>query len=149
VHYRLSHKKLSAISALSVSPKRKHIALYLQFRERSFKAPDVQEFLKHLLNHVRGPVILLWDSGPIHTDGDVQAFIEEHPRLHCEYFPGYAPELNPAEFIWTQADAALANSAPEALKELKALLSKSKRRLCNSQQLLWSCILASDLPWTR
>jgi putative transposase len=92
--------------------------------------------------------MLLWDSGPIHTDGGVQAFIEQHPRLHCEYFPGYAPELNPAEFVWTQADAALANSASEDLKELKTLLGKSKRRLCNSQQLLWSCILASDLPWT-
>jgi len=148
VHYLFSHKKLSALSALSVSPQRKHIALYLQFRGRSFKAPDVQEFLKQLLKHLRGPIILLWDSGPIHTDGGVQAFIERHPRLHCEHFPGYAPELNPAEFVWTQADATLANSTPEDLKELKTLLGKSKRRLHNSQQLLWSCIQAADLPWT-
>jgi transposase len=149
VHYRLSHQKLSAISALSVSPKRKHIALYLQFRPRAFKAPDVQAFLAELLRQVRGPVILLWDRGPIHTDGGVQAFIEKHPRLQCEYFPGYAPELNPAEFVWSQADAALANSAPEDLKELRTRLNKSKRRLHNSQQLLWSCIWASDLPWTH
>lgn len=149
VRHLLSHKKLSAMSALSISPKRKHIALYLQFRQQAFKALDVRVFLTELLRQIRGPVILVWDRSPIHTDGGVQAFMEQHSRLHCEYFPGYAPELNPAEFVWAQADAALANSAPEDLKELRTQLNKSKRRLHNSQQLLWSCIWASDLPWTR
>lgn len=88
VHHLLSHKKLSAISALAVSPACKHIALYLQFRPRAFKAPDVQAFLEELLTHIRGPIILLWDRGPIHTDRRVQAFIVQHPRLQCEYFPG-------------------------------------------------------------
>jgi len=147
VHYRLDHKKLSAINALSVSPKRKHIALYIRFQSQSFHGPDVLRFLKHLLKHLRGPVVLLWDRGRIHRDGDVQTFIENHPRLHVEEFPGYAPELNPAEYVWMQADSALANSAPEEIAELKTMLVTTKRKLRRSQDLLWACIYASDLPW--
>jgi transposase len=147
VHYRLDHKKLSAINALAVSPKRKHMALYIRFQKHNFKGPDVLRFLKHLLKQLHGPVILLWDRGRIHRDGMVQSFIENHLRLHVEEFPGYAPELNPAEYVWMQADSALANSAPEELTELKTMLLTTKRKLHNSQALLWACIYASDLPW--
>src|SRR2546427_11305691 len=34
-------------------------------------------------------------------------------------------------------------------KDLKRLLGSSLRKLKSSQLLLWSCIYASDLPWTR
>lgn len=143
----LKHKKISSINALAVSPKRKRVALYLHFRSRSIKGPDVKRFLCHLLKHLRGPIVLLWDQGSIHRHGEVKAFIQAHPRLVVEEFPAYAPELNPAEYVWCQSDSALANSAPEELSELKAMLITTKRRLCNSQELLWSCIYASDLPW--
>lgn len=147
IRYCFKHTKISAISALAVSPKRKHIALYLQFRRRSFKGTDVNQFLQELLKHVRGPIILLWDGGRIHRHRAVKASCAQHPRLHVEEFPGYAPELNPAEYVWCQSDSALANSMPEDLVELQTLLRASKRRLARSQNLLWSCIYASDLPW--
>lgn len=147
IRYCFKHSKISAINALAVSPKRKRIALYLQFRRRSFKGPDVKRFLQYLLKHVRGPIILLWDKGRIHRDQEVNAWCEAHPRLQVEEFPGYAPELNPAEYVWCQSDSAVANSAPEELDELNAMLVNTKRRLSRSQALLWSCIYASDLPW--
>lgn len=147
VRYLLKHEKISAISALAVSPKRKRIALYLQFRSKAFKGPDVKRFLEHLLKHLRGPIMLLWDQGSIHKHAEVKEFVECHPRLQIEEFPGYAPELNPAEYVWCQSDSALANSRPEELTKLKAMLTTTKRRLRNSQRLLWSCIEASDLPW--
>jgi hypothetical protein len=43
----------------------------------------------------------------------------------------------------------LANSAPQNEKELTHRLRSSIRNLTSSQSLLWSCIYASDLPWTR
>jgi hypothetical protein len=42
IRYCFKHTKISAISALAVSPKRKHIALYMHFHRRSFKGPDVK-----------------------------------------------------------------------------------------------------------
>jgi transposase len=147
VAYCFNHAKISAMSALALSPKRHKIALDLQFRRRSFKGPNVKRFLQHLLLQLRGPIILLWDRGQIHRHHQVKAFLQAHPRLSVEEFPGYAPELNPAEYVWCQTDPALANSAPEELDELKPMLVAAKRRLRRSQDLLWSCIYASDLPW--
>lgn len=141
--------RISSVSTLAVSPKRKRVALYLRCRARNLNGLDIRDFLKYLLRHLRGPVVLLWDRGPIHRRKEVKEFIRQRTRLHVEFFPAYAPELNPAEFVWCQADKALANTAPEDLDELKGLLRSSVRRIRNSQKLLWSCIYASDLPWSR
>lgn len=149
VRYVYKQDRLSAISALAVSPHRRRVALYLRLRTRNLTGLDVRAFLHHLLRHLRGPVVLLWDRGPIHRRKEVKQWITAHPRLHVEEFPAYAPELNPAEFVWAQTDRALANSAPATRGQLHGLLRTSVRRIRGAQPLLWSCIYASDLPWSR
>jgi putative transposase len=94
-------------------------------------------------------VVLLWDGGSIHLRKEVKQYIAKHRRLRVERFPAYAPELNPAEYVWGQTDRSLANSAPQDLSELSNLLRRSERKLRGSQKLLWSCIYASKLPWAR
>jgi putative transposase len=125
------------------------VALYLRCRPRNLSGLDIRAFLQHLLRHLRGPVDLLWDRGPIHRRREVRACLANHPRLSVHHFPAYAPELNPAEYVWAQADHQLANGAPDDLRELRHRLDGATRRLRRSQGLLWSCIYASDLPWTR
>ena len=149
VHYFYKQDRISAISALAVSPKRRRLALYLQLRTHNLTGLDVRAFLQYLLRHLRGPVVLLWDRGTIHRRREVTQWLKNHPRLRVEDFPAYAPELNPAEYVWNQADRALANSAPTDLVQLNGMLRNSVRRIRGSQTLLWSCIYASDLPWTR
>ena len=140
--------KISAISAISVSPRRRRLALYARFYpERNIRSPEVAAFLQQLLTHLRGPLVLLWDGGRPHKSALVQAFLDRHPRVHPSRFPGYAPELNPDEFVWCHLKRALANSVPEDLRHLKRLLHPPLQRLRQSQRLLWSCIYASDLPW--
>ena len=94
-------------------------------------------------------MVLLWDQGPIHRRKEVRVFLEQHPRVHPEHFPAYAPELNPAEYVWCQSDSRLANGAPENVVELRRSLQSALRRIRSSQRLLWSCIYASDLPWVQ
>jgi len=149
VYHLYKHDRLSAITARAVSPRRTHLAVYLQFRARAFDGLDVRAFLMHLLRHLRGPIVLLWDQGTIHRRREVTHFLRRHPRVQVEYFPGYAPELNPAEFVWTRGDHSLANSAPPNLAALHQMLHRSYRRLRESQRLLWACVFASDLPWDR
>lgn len=132
-----------------MSPRRRRVALYLRCRDHNFTGLDIQAFLRHLLRHLRGPIDLLWDRGPIHRRREVREFLVHHPRLHVHYFPAYAPELNPAEYVWAHADHALANGAPDDLHELRERLADATRRLRRSQPLLWACIYAANLPWTR
>ncbi|MGH7255406.1 MAG: transposase [bacterium] len=149
VRYCYKQDRISAISALAVSPKHRRVALYLMLRRRNLTGLDVRAFLQHLLRHLRGPVVLLWDRGTIHRRREVTQWITAHPRLQVEEFPAYAPELNPAEYVWAQADRALANSAPTDLDQLTGMLRYTAQRLRHSQALLWSCMYASDLPWPR
>ena len=110
---------------------------------------EVRAFLRALLAHLRGAVVLLWDAGSIHQRRLVQAYLAAHPRVQPESFPTYAPELNPAEHVWTHLDRALANGAPDDLGDLRGRLHSSLWRLRHSQDLLWACIEASELPWKR
>lgn len=107
----------------------------------------MKAFLEALLGHLRGRVVLLWDGGPIHKGKVVQECLSAHRRLRVEGFPAYAPELNPAEFVWAKADRALANRAAGNVEELRGQLWNAARRVKDSQRLLWSCLQASELPW--
>jgi len=121
----------------------------VHFHPTTIPGVEVIRFLRHLLRHLRGEVVLLWDGGPIHKRRIVREFLRRRPRLHVYPFPAYAPELNPDEFVWTNAKKALSNSAPEDIGALAHSLRRSLRRLRRSQHLLWSCIFASELPWPR
>jgi hypothetical protein len=48
----------------------------------------VVEFLKHLMRHIPGPMILIWDRLSAHKSRMAQNFIaEQHGRIHPEYVP--------------------------------------------------------------
>lgn len=147
VRHSYKRDKLSAISAVSVSPTRTRVGLYMHLHADNITGTEVVAFLRALLRHLRGPVDLLWDGGSIHKRGDVTVFLRRNPRLTVHRFPAYAPELNPDEFVWTKMKNDLANGMPEDLRQLDAQLRHSFTRLHGSQKLLWSCIFHSDLPW--
>jgi len=141
--------KLSALSAIAVSPKRQHLALYARFHpDKNLGSADTAAFLRQLARHRRGHVIVLWDGGHQHKGEPVGAFRRRHPCWILHRFPGYAPERNPDEFVWNLLKRAVANSNPQDLAHLKRLIHGPLMRLRQSQKLLWSCIYASDLPWT-
>jgi transposase len=147
VRHSYKRDKLSAISAVSVTPRRVRVGLYMHVYSDNITGAEVVLFLRHLLRHLRGPIELLWDGGSIHQREDVRSFLRRNPRLHTQRFPAYAPELNPDEFVWTKMKDDLANGGPEDLHALNAQLRRAFRRLHGSQQFLWSCIFAADLPW--
>ena len=139
--------KVSAVSSLVVSPKHRHVRLLCRFHKANMKTAEVIAFLRYLLAHVRGEILLLWDRIPLHRAGKVKAFLKEHRRLHVAPFPAYAPELNPDEYVWTYLKASLANRLANDSPQLMQYLRTPLRKLQQSQALLWSRIRLSKLPW--
>src|SRR5260370_22252576 len=95
--------RISAISAITVSPVRQRLGLCFQLlpTNTNAKAADVVDFLRHLKATLGGPLTVLWDRHGIHRKaGVVQAYLAQHPEIVTEDFPGYAPELNPDEQVW-------------------------------------------------
>jgi putative transposase len=138
--------KISVISGISMSPRRRRFGLYYRMQTANIRRPDCCAFLRQLLRHLRGPVIVLWDNGRIHKGPPIQDVCRAFPRLRLEFFPAYAPELNPDEGVWTLAKSALANGRPDGIAALRAHVRTSLRSIRRSQRKLRGCITQSDLP---
>ena len=65
---------------------------------------NATRFLKLLRNFMRrrrSPVFLVLDGHPAHTAKAVAQYVQGlSGRLEVHFLPGYAPELNPDEFVW-------------------------------------------------
>ena len=146
LRHRYRRDKISAISAVTLSARRRRLGLYVHFHpDQNITHVEVAVFLRALLRHLRGQVIVLWDGGPIHKGPEVRRLRARCPRLHVERFPGYAPELNPDEFVWAYLKTALANGQPDSLRDLLAALCRLTRRVRKRPDLLRSFVTASDL----
>lgn len=144
--HRYRHDRISVISGVSVSPERRHVGLYYQLHRKNIHQSEACDFLRLLLRHLRGPVIVIWDNGNIHKGDPVRALCREFPRLRLERFPPYAPELNPDEGVWRLTKRTLANGRPDDIDELDLYLTSVLEQLRDSQRLLRSCIEHSELP---
>lgn len=144
--YSYKHDRISALAALTISAVRKNMGLYVRFQQDNFNAVNVAKFLRTLLRHLRGEVILLWDQGKIHKGPAMAELLEAYPRLHIEWFPGYAPELNPVEQIWKDFKGHTANSLHFDQQDIRASLYANTRRVGSSQDKLRSFVLGSELP---
>jgi len=59
------------------------------------------ELLRHFMRGRRQPVFVVLDRHPAHIARAVAAYVESQKgRLELHFLPGYAPELNPDEFVW-------------------------------------------------
>jgi transposase len=135
------HDRVSVISGVSLSPKRRRCGLYFQYQlEKNLRAPDTCTFLRHLLRHLRGHVIVLCDRSRIHRGPLIRDLLARYPRLCIEYFPAYAPELNPDEGVWHRAKAEMANGCPDNGADLVRNVLTTLRRIRRSPAKLRSCI---------
>jgi transposase len=147
VHHLDRRDRVSAISAISVSPRRKRLNLFFQLHLKNIRQQQARDFLRHLLRHLRGHVYLLWDGGPAHTGRLVRDFARGVRRLHLVRFPGYAPELNPDEGVWKLAKGMLANGCPCDSIELLASVSTALHKIRRNPKNLRACIRHSGLPF--
>jgi transposase len=134
----LSRDHLSAISGITPEGK-----LYLKVQERAILGADVVRFLKHLLRHIPGKLLVLWDGAPIHRGQVVKEYLASGgaPRIHLEPLPGYAPELNSDEGIWNYLKRVeLKNVCCPNIPELRYELRKAKERLRHKTDVILGCI---------
>jgi transposase len=144
--HRYSHDKISAISALTISPGHKRLGLYFHLHLNNIGQEEVCSFVRSLLRHLRGNVVIVWDNSRTHKGSSVRDLCRRFPRLHLEAFPPYAPELNPDEGVWQHLKRSLSNGRPDNLDELIDALICGLERLKGSPSLLKAFVRHSTLP---
>jgi transposase len=145
-HRQGGRDKISVISGISLSLRRHRLSLYYLLFFDNIGQEEVCRFLRELLRHLSGPLIVLLDRSSTHKGDPVEHLQRQHRRLHLEYFPPYAPELNPDEGVWSLAKRELTNSCPRDVDELMEDILRSIDDIRASPKKLRGCILQSDLP---
>jgi|HubBroStandDraft_6_1064221.scaffolds.fasta_scaffold523329_1 transposase len=142
--------KVSAISAITLSPQQARLGLYFRLLEpkENVRAPDVVAFLRQLKQHIPGELTVVWDRSRTHGRSKlVRAYLAQHPEIVTEDFPGYAPELNPDELVWSWTKyGRLCNWAPADAEELWEGVWGELYDLRKQPDLLASFINQVNLP---
>lgn len=134
----LTRDHLAAISRITDGGR-----LVFRVQERPFRSPDVVEFLRQLLRCIPGKLLVIWDGASIHRGQPVKDFLSAGAarRLRPEALPGYAPELNPDEGIWTYLKhVELRNVRCQDLDHLHDELRRAVKRLRHKKPVLRGCI---------
>jgi transposase len=142
--------RISAISDITVSPKRHRLNLHFQLLpdNANVHGEDVVEYLRALRAALGGPMTIIWDRNQIHGRSKaVRAYLAEHPEIVTEDFPAYAPELNPDEGVWGWTKyGQLSNLAAENTDVLRDHLIDLLVQLKFDPGLLASFIEETNLP---
>jgi hypothetical protein len=73
---------------------------YFRIYRETIRAPQVVDFLAHLLRHLPGRLLVIWDRSKTHRSHLVGEFVAgQRGRLALDYLPAYAPELDPGEYM--------------------------------------------------
>jgi transposase len=134
----LTRDHLSVISGITDAGQ-----LLVQMEAHAFKGGDVVRFLNHLMCHLGGQLLIIWDGAPIHRDHAVKAFLasEVAGQLSVEPLPGYAPDLNPDEEVWNHLkQVELRNVACHDHAELRHALRLAIARLRHKPDVIRSFI---------
>jgi len=142
-----AHQKVSITAAISLSPLQQKLNLYFQTWPNQYVDQDLSAwFLRGLLHHLKGPVIVVWDRGPMHRGEALRTLQEHHPRLMLEELPPYAPDCNPVDWLWKHLKwDALCNYCPASIAELDRRLQELLHAAKADPQRLASFFTASEL----
>ncbi|MCK2213357.1 transposase [Actinomadura sp. ATCC 31491] len=79
---------------------------------KTFSWSDYRDLIVATHQQLGAPLVWCWDNLNVHLDGRLAAFAAEHADwLRLVQLPAYAPELNPAEGVWSLLRRCLANFA--------------------------------------
>ena len=147
--HRCRHRqKVSQIAAVTLSPVHRRAGLYWQTHlNTAIDQERVLRFVKDLSRHLRGPMVIVWDNINTHRARRVKDYIRRHGRVHAEHLPPYAPDLNPAEWLFEDGKChALANHGLDDVRQLHRRVHNHARRVKRSQKKLRSFIRGCALP---
>jgi transposase len=90
-------QSISAASAVNAKG-----AFWFCTYQGALNAEGFIELLRQMMRYRKKPVHLILDSLPAHKRGIVRDYVDStNGRLTLHFLPGYAPDLNPDELVWS------------------------------------------------
>ncbi len=138
VHHRWDrHDRRSAITAATVSPKRRRLGLHFDIHDHNLRTDEIEAFVGGLCRHSPQGLILVMDRLAAHRSAAERLVARFGRRLVIEWLPPYAPELNPVEQVWGHTKYGdLANFIPDDVGHLAGEVINSIEHTASDQMLL-------------
>jgi transposase len=111
-------------------------------RQGTYDSAGVVGLLRVLLRKVPGKLLVIWDGAPIHRGQAVKDFLNRGAakRLQLERLPGYAPDLNPEEGIWSYLKRVeLGNVCCTDLADLRTHVIRAREGLRHKRDIIRAC----------
>jgi transposase len=122
-------QSISAASAINAKG-----AFWFRTYEGALNAELFIELLKQMMKYRKRPIHLVLDSLPAHKKANVRDYVAStQGRLTFHFLPGYAPDLNPDELVWSHVKRTGTSRRP--LQKGEKLRDKIDQQLAKLQQL--------------
>lgn len=137
-------QQISAISAVSASG-----AFWFITFKGMLNGARFRDFLKAFLRGRRRNVFLIVDGHPAHRAKLIADFVQScRGKLELHFLPGYAPELNPDEFVWNHLRQVGVSKKPLHKNEsLKARVDADLSRIKRNRRLVRSFFSADSVAY--
>ena len=146
VHTSGRRQSVNAISAVTASG-----GFWYEIYTERLNASRFVELLTHFMRGRKRPVFLVLDGHPAHIAKLVTQYVQRLAgRLELHFLPGYAPELNPDEFVWNHLKRQGVSKTP--LRRDESLRSRVQSDLAHIQSrpaLIRSFFHAPSVAYTR
>ena len=128
-------QSISAASALSAKG-----AFWFATYEGGLTGELFVQLLHQMMYRRKKPVRLVLDGLPAHKNAAVKDFVASlQGKLTLHFLPGYAPELNPDELVWSHAKrTGVARSPLKAGEKLQCRVDAQLQNIANSSALVRS-----------
>jgi transposase len=140
--------KLSLAGLICYHPDGRRARLLVGHVVGAYNTGSLIEVLQRLPALLDGaPAIVVWDQLSAHHSIDMKTWLAAQTDwLQVVELPGYAPELNPVEPMWSAVKGKdLANYAAADLADLWRAARRALGRIRRNPALLWSFLAATGL----
>lgn len=143
-----SWRNISATGIIATDVRGRRVRALCTFTVGAIRKENTIQMIRHLLRHVHGPVVLIWDGLAQHRSRVVREFLRTRAKriVMVARFPAYAPELNPQEYLWAASKTKdLAGYVPADTDSLLTRARQSIRRIQRSPDILRGALYRSGL----
>jgi putative transposase len=112
---------------------------------KGFRERELAALLDSAHQQLNAPIVLVWDQLPAHRSVLMRQLLATRPWLHVYQLPGYAPELNPVEKVWSVTKRSLANLAATTASALTTAVKNRLKRMQYRDGLIDSYLAATGL----
>jgi transposase len=125
---------------------RLHVCHGRKGEPKSFAWHEYRDLMIAAHQQLDAPLVWCWDNLNVHLCPQMKTFIDEHDEwLWVFQMPSYAPELNPAEGVWSLLKRSIVNFVATDLGGLVRIVKRRLKKIQFRPHLIDGCLAETGL----